>query len=110
VVMPTRSLSLPVLYRMPNSTTMKMAARLSILSLLLLLLPCGVLATELSSGVARVEITPPVGYPLGGYSARKGPSTGIQHPLYATVLLLRAAGQSVPLVSCALRSFPSERF
>ncbi|MEP7341601.1 MAG: neutral/alkaline non-lysosomal ceramidase N-terminal domain-containing protein [Acidobacteriota bacterium] len=66
-------------------------------------------AAELNAGVARVEITPPVGYPMGGYAARQGPSTGIHDPLFATVLLLKADGVSVAIVSCDLRSFPSER-
>ncbi len=65
--------------------------------------------SELTAGVARVEITPPVGYPMGGYSDRKGPSTGVHDRLYATVLVLKAEGQSVALISCDLRSFPSER-
>ncbi|MFN0118935.1 MAG: neutral/alkaline non-lysosomal ceramidase N-terminal domain-containing protein [Blastocatellia bacterium] len=69
---------------------------------------CG-LAGELSAGTARVEITPPVGHPMGGYAARKGPSTGVHDPLYATVLLVKGDGISVAMVSCDLRSFPSER-
>jgi len=65
-------------------------------------------AAEISAGVARVEITPPAGHPMGGYAARKGPSTGVHDPLYATVLLLKADGATVAIVSCDLRSFPSE--
>ena len=68
-----------------------------------------VLAGELSAGVARIEITPPVGFPMGGYAARKGPSTGVHDPLYATALVLKADGVTVAIVSCDLRSFPSER-
>ena len=75
---------------------------------LLLLLAGSVSAAELTAGVARVEITPPVGFVMGGYAARKGPSTGVHDPLFATVLLLKADGVSVALVSCDLRSFPSE--
>lgn len=66
-------------------------------------------AGELAAGTARVEITPPVGFPMGGYAARQGPSTGIHDPLFATVLLLKTDGISVAIVSCDLRSFPSER-
>lgn len=66
-------------------------------------------ATEISAGVARVEITPPVGHPMGGYAARQSPSTGVHYPLYATVLLLKSGGVTVAIVSCDLRSFPSER-
>ena len=66
-------------------------------------------ATELSAGIARAEITPPVGYPMGGYAARQGPPTGAHDPLFASVLLLKAGGGTVAIVSCDLRSFPSER-
>ena len=66
-------------------------------------------AAEISAGVARVEITPPVGHPMGGYAARQGPSTSVHDPLFATVLLLKADGLSVAIVSCDLLSFPSER-
>ncbi|MDQ3011403.1 MAG: neutral/alkaline non-lysosomal ceramidase N-terminal domain-containing protein [Acidobacteriota bacterium] len=67
------------------------------------------LAGDLLAGIARVEITPPVGYAMGGYAARQGPSTGVHDPLNATVLLLKADGVSVAIISCDLRSFPSER-
>ena len=68
-----------------------------------------VAAKELYAGVARVELTPPVGSPMGGYSDRKGPSTGIHDPLFATVLILKSAETTVAVISCDLRSFPSER-
>ena len=74
-----------------------------------LLIGVSVSAGELTAGVARVEITPPVGYPMGGYGDRQGPSTGVHDPLYATALVLKADGSSVAIVSCDLRSFPSER-
>ncbi len=86
--------------------------RIKLLSLLLCLLAAmaaPIFAAELSAGIARAEITPPVGYPMGGYAARQGPSTGIHDPLFATVLLLKAEAGSVAIISCDLRSFPSER-
>jgi hypothetical protein len=64
---------------------------------------------EATAGVARVEVTPPVSSPMGGYSTREGPSTGVHDPLYATVLVLKSAGMTVAIISCDLRSFPSER-
>ncbi len=67
------------------------------------------LADGMSAGVARVEITPPAGDPMGGYAARQSPSTSVHDPLFATVLLLKAEGISVAIISCDLRSFPSER-
>ncbi len=65
--------------------------------------------SELFAGVARVEVTPPVGSPMAGYSAREGPSTGVHDPLFATVLVLKTPGTTIAIVSCDLRSFPSER-
>ena len=64
---------------------------------------------EINAGVARVEVTPPAGSPMGGYSAREGPSTGVHDPLYATVLVLKTTHTTVAIISCDLRSFPSER-
>ncbi len=73
------------------------------------LLPFEAHATEIRAGLARVEITPPMGSPMGGYAARQGPSTGVHDPLQATVLLLKTDAVSIAIVSCDLRSFPSER-
>ena len=53
-------------------------------SVLLLSLPLA--AAEYRAGIARIDITPPVGHETGGYAARKHGATGIHDPLYATVL------------------------
>ncbi len=73
------------------------------------LLSLSVRAEGLRAGTARVEITPPIGFVMGGYAARQGPSIGVHDPLYATVLLLKTDETSVVIVSCDLRSFPSAR-
>lgn len=52
------------------------------------------------AGVARAEITPPVGGMLEAYH-REGPSTGILDPLYATALALRA-GESPSVLLLAI--------
>ncbi len=39
-------------------------------------------------GVAKVDITPPLGMPMRGYAARKEPSNGIWDPLIAKALLM----------------------
>ncbi|MBS1786408.1 MAG: neutral/alkaline non-lysosomal ceramidase N-terminal domain-containing protein [Acidobacteria bacterium] len=88
---------------------MKSLKLFSFLFCLLAVMAAVVSAAELQAGTARVEITPPVGFPMGGYAARQGPSTGVHDPLFATVLLLKADGGTVAIVSCDLRSFPSER-
>jgi neutral/alkaline ceramidase-like enzyme len=66
-------------------------------------------AAEYRAGVARVDITPPVGHEMGGYSDRKHGSTGVHDPLYATVLLIESGDDALALVACDLRSFVSAR-
>jgi len=74
----------------------------------LMLLPC-IGAAEYRAGVARVDITPPIGHEMGGYAARKHGSTGLHDPLYATVLVIESGDNSLALVTCDLRSFVSTR-
>ena len=66
-------------------------------------------ASDFRAGVARIDITPPVGHVMGGYEARKLPATGTHDSLYATVLLIESADTSLALVTCDLRSFVSTR-
>ena len=64
-------------------------------------------AGVLSAGAAKVEITPPVGTPLAGYSKRHGkPSDGIRDPLYVRALALSDGEDTVLLVSADLLVFP----
>lgn len=52
------------------------------------------------AGAARVEITPPVGTPLAGYSRRRGrPSQGVHDPVYARALALSDGRHLIVLVS-----------
>ena len=69
----------------------------------------GACAADYRAGVARVDITPPIGHEMGGYSERKHGATAIHDPLYATVLLIESSGASLALVTCDLRSFVSTR-
>jgi hypothetical protein len=64
---------------------------------------------EYRAGLARIDITPPVGHEMGGYAARKHGSTGLHDPLYATVLVIESGDNSIALVTCDLRSFVSAR-
>lgn len=66
-------------------------------------------AAEYRAGVARVDITPPIGHEMGGYAARKHGSTGTHDPLYATVLVIESGANSIAFVTCDLRSFVSTR-
>ena len=64
-------------------------------------------SSELTVGVAKVEITPPVGTPLAGYSKRHGqPSTGIRDPLYLRVLALSDGEDLVVVVSADILVYP----
>ena len=75
---------------------------------LFLSMPLG-FAAEYRAGVARVDITPPIGHEMGGYAARQHGSTGLHDPLYATVLVIETVDNSIALVTCDLRSFVSTR-
>ena len=77
------------------------------LSIFLFALPLA--AAGLRAGVARVDITPPVGHAMGGYSARKGNATGTHDPLSATVLVVESGGSKLAIVAADLRSFVSTR-
>ena len=60
-------------------------------------------AGRLTAGVAAVDITPPVGTPLGGYGARHGrPSTGVHDRLYAKALVLDNRSERIAIVTCDL--------
>jgi neutral ceramidase len=76
---------------------------------LLFLIASTAFAAEYRAGVARVDITPPIGHEMGGYAARKHGSTGLHDPLYATVLVIESGDDSIALVTCDLRSFVSTR-
>src|SRR5258708_11959398 len=66
-------------------------------------------AIGLRAGVSRIDITPPTGHAMGGYSERKGGATGTHDPLYATVLVLESGSERTALVTCDLRSFVATR-
>jgi hypothetical protein len=69
----------------------------------LLLLPAAVAAVPLQAGAARADITPPVGYPLWGYSARHDlPSTGVHDPLFARAVVIAAGSARLAIVSLDL--------
>ncbi|MBY0232556.1 MAG: neutral/alkaline non-lysosomal ceramidase N-terminal domain-containing protein [Gemmataceae bacterium] len=69
---------------------------------LLMVLPLGVKA-----GAARCDITPPTGYPMWGYAARRdGPSVGVLDKLHARTLVLEAGKDRLALVSLDLGRAP----
>jgi neutral ceramidase len=65
-------------------------------------------AEELRAGAASVDITPPTGYALWGYAARKDqPSVGVRDCLRARALVLAAGDRRLALVSLDLGRAPT---
>lgn len=61
----------------------------------------------LNGGIQRVNISPPIGTPLGGYLARKGVSEGVHDELFATVLVLKQGKMSLALITTDVIAIPS---
>ncbi len=57
-------------------------------------------------GIASKDITPPVGYPLAGFAARKDTSKGIHDSLNAKAVVIES-GSTVSIVTADLVSFPN---
>jgi hypothetical protein len=65
-------------------------------------------ADELRAGAAQADITPPVGFPMWGYAARRDqPSQGVLDPLRARALVLATDHQRIALVSLDLGRPPT---
>jgi neutral ceramidase len=73
-----------------------------VLILTLILSGTAAWGASLKAAVGKIDITPPPGILLWGYSDRKSPATGTLDPLYARVLVLEANGRSLALVSVDL--------
>jgi neutral ceramidase len=77
--------------------------RLPAYSVVLMLLCCGLAnAAEMKAGVAKVDITPPLGTHMWGYFDRMQGAEGIMDPLYARVLVLQAGDQRLAYVDLDL--------
>jgi len=59
-------------------------------------------------GTAKIEITPPVGFPLAAYGARI--STGVHDPIMARALAISDSGETVVLVSVELLAVTDDFF
>jgi hypothetical protein len=67
-------------------------------------------AEELHAGAAKVDITPPIGYPMWGYGARHdAPSIGVLDRLQARALVLSVGQDCVALVSLDLGRAPTRQ-
>jgi neutral ceramidase len=58
--------------------------------------------SNLRAGVAKVDITPPITIPLGGYGNRQGPATGIRDPLFAAVIVFDDGENKAVLITADL--------
>lgn len=57
-------------------------------------------------GFCRAVITPPIGTPLAGYSARVGVSVGVYDDLFARAMYLNFGGEEIVLVSADVLGVP----
>lgn len=65
-------------------------------------------AAEFEAGAAKVEITPPPGFPMWGYASRKDkPALGTRDSLKARVLVLKTGDAKIALVSLDLGRAPT---
>src|SRR4051794_12907712 len=65
-------------------------------------------ATDFEAGAATADVTPPTGYPMWGYSARKdNPSDGVRDPLHARALVIKSGESKVAIVSLDLGRAPT---
>ncbi len=79
------------------------------LVVLFLALVTRVSAAELSAGVARVDLTPPLemNATLGGYGARMSrPAEGVHDPIHAKALVLAAGDRRFVLLTADILGFP----
>ncbi len=56
------------------------------------------MADELHAGMAKIDITPPLGLTMSGYGARTETAQGIQDPLYAYALVLEQGDEACGIV------------
>ncbi len=74
----------------------------------LTILPSIRAAEPLQAGAATADITPPVGYAMWGYAARRDqPSIGVRDPLRARALVLAADKKRIAFVSLDLGRAPT---
>jgi neutral ceramidase len=91
-----------------NDEVDTMKVRLCLYSMLLVMATATLApADDLQAGAAKIDITPPTGFPMWGYGARhdKG-SDGVLDPLYARAIVLAAGKQKIAIVSLDLGRAP----
>jgi hypothetical protein len=84
-----------------------MNAFLRVILVWVLLTRAALAGPGLEAGAAKVDITPPTGYAMWGYGARRdAPSKGVDDKLYARALVLAAGKERIALVSLDLGRAP----
>src|SRR5260221_14745544 len=78
------------------------------LACLLAILPTAS-AAGLAIATGAVDITGPIGYPMGGYGARKGVSQAVHDPLLAKILLIRSGARQFAIATYDLVAITSSR-
>jgi hypothetical protein len=77
-------------------------------ALVVFLIPTGTSAADFEAGAAKADITPPIGYPMWGYSSRKDrPCEGTRDPLHARALVLKSGDAKIALVALDLGRPPT---
>src|SRR5260370_41443604 len=67
-------------------------------------------AEDLKAGAAKVDITPPIGFPMWGYGARHDAgSVGVHDPLQARALVLAVGNEKIALVGLDLGRAPTRQ-
>ncbi len=67
-------------------------------------------ADALKAGAARVDITPPVGFPMWGYAVRRDePSVKVRDPLQARAVVLAVGSSKIAIVSLDLGRAPTRQ-
>jgi len=56
------------------------------------------MAEQLKAGVAKVDITPPIGVTMAGYGGRDHPAEGVMAPLYAYAIALEQGDEACAIV------------
>jgi len=60
---------------------------------------------SLTAGVARIDITPPLGFRMQGAMRRTEGATGVESPLLATALVLSDENMKLAILDCDLIGF-----
>lgn len=66
------------------------------------------MSDQLKAGVMKVDITPPIGLTMAGYSGRDHAAEGVMHPLYAYAVALEQGEQACAIVVGDLIGIPAE--